>query len=318
MSVCDSDSDSASEEEEQPPPKRPRLCVVKPRRPPFPENASPLYAFFVPNGAPANGLEEALGREYMTTFDEHFYMNSEESQHAREEAGRMIDLLMLARTCRHAFANIKVDWLRYQLKWRWSCFQHNTFTNTFMYGDKVNTVLWPYTYERQFARSNRGITSSAHELALTAKTRAAILAAFLGRPRVADLVRPPSLVLNSDAIALLGEASPRCLELDGEHFVRHPLIWVEGAHVRHPKYLQYYWWLVLTYRFKVPGMGPAYLRACATEAGLKILRCMFASACCRDARPYVRKIASIIVNELKGKARTAFIDESLMELEQHA
>jgi hypothetical protein len=278
--------------------KRRRVIpLLNPVPPVYPAGVSPLYAFFVPNGGPATGLDRVLGELYMSTIvddpDDSLYGSSDLYADRHADAwGRAIDMMQFALTCRHASAHINVKELHALLE---------QYRN-----DAHLCVGW-----KQFYGGMGSLECEMHSFFWEPKVRAVALAALVNRPAVARLICPPSIILNIDAIGMLRGKSPQCATLDGEYFVSHPLAWRTDCTIQHPRHLQYYWWLRLTMHFRVPGMGPSYLRACTLSFSMKIiLGDLYKPANGHaDAKPYLTEAKHLQsgARYVKGPSKTAYI-----------
>jgi hypothetical protein len=285
-----------------------QFCALRRPQAAFPAQVSPLYALFVPHGSDSE-LDADLARHVMTLraytmWSRCWYRHPAEA----ENAGRMIDLMQLALTCRHAYDNIKVKKLRRWLK-VYAEQVASDLLHVFYYGKAVSELVSPFTNEY-------GAKTDEAKMVVS-KTKAAVLAAFLGRPNVAALVRPPGLQLNATAIHLLYLRSPRSKDLDATHFLTNPLFWPlhPTPAVRPPKHLQYYWWLNATIQFNVPDMGPLYLKASRSQTGLRLMtrfNYYIFKYCDPTARPFLEMLEDVKKRALKDKKlRHALIEEAV-------
>jgi hypothetical protein len=282
-----------------------QFCALRRPRASFPAQVSPLYALFVPHYSDSE-LDADLARHVMTlrkftTWSSWWYRDPAEA----ENAGRMIDMMQLALTCRHAYDNIKVEKLRRWLK-EYAKQVAAELCHVFYYAKTASDLVAPYT--------NIWMAQTEEAKMVVFKTNAAVLAAFLGRPSVAALVRPPGLQLNATASHLLYLRSPQCRDLEAAHFSSNPLFWPlhPSPTVRVPKHLQYYWWLNATMKFNVPDMGPLYLEASHSQAGLRLMTRFsyyILKYCDPTVRPFLEVLEDVKKRALKDrKLRHALID----------
>jgi len=235
------------------------FSYLKPPVPRINEDVSPLYMILVPHDNMAGvdfGMVNAASVLEATNYDWQF------ERDIMKRVARHIDVLQLAFTCKHA--SYHIEWKKVRKHIHTPTFIHNHIFNTIITTPAAATALRCYVY------GDPSLRAYGKDRRLNRIT-ATILAAYVGRPSVALLIKPREIDMNITAFAALSPIAKGEWLPSENTFHQTPLFWprVLGP-VNVP--LQLAWWFTLAYAsFKKDYVIPRLFKQCHQGIVWKVL-----------------------------------------------
>jgi hypothetical protein len=292
------DDDSSSDHVPVSPPdaKRQRLeCFLEEPFSSINSDVSNLYTVLVPQGT-TSGIDyhQVVGLATLTWYRDDKWMDRPDDCNV---IGRMIDMVQLAHTCKHAKRNIRTRALIEEL------------VETF---GAIETMLNHSVFLFRLVRITMGPQSIDDFTIVERRLYAAYVAAYVGREHVARLVAPRGLLFNPEAIACLAPHRWDTMPPSTVEALRAtPIFWWVHEDRRHYRRdIQFYFWLLMAIDRRrtdiVHDVWRASTSVCFFDALNKVgmSRIRYLSAHLHDVLHEARK--------LSGTTRVAYIKSQLL------